>query len=81
MDLRLASTYVPALICAAKSAVVAMLARLLVPTGGASVLALSVAIDRRLMFMLPSAPPRPAIPVGVRRCSAPTRTWPCSTTR
>jgi len=64
MDLRLASTYVPALICAAKSAVVAMLARLLVPTGGASVLALSVAIDRRLMFMLPSAPSAPGHPRG-----------------
>ncbi len=62
MDLRLASTYVPALICAAKSAVAAMLARLLVPTGGASVLALGVAIDRRLMFMLPSPPSAPGHP-------------------
>ena len=57
MDLRLASTYVPVLICAAKSAVIAMLAHALVPSGCASVLALAVAIDRRLMFMLP--PPAP----------------------
>jgi hypothetical protein len=46
VDLRLASTYVPAMVCAVKSALIAMLARVLVPRGGASSLALCVAFDR-----------------------------------
>lgn len=46
VDLRLASTYLPAMVCAVKSALLAMLARVLVPRGGASSLALCVALDR-----------------------------------
>lgn len=46
MDLRLASSYLPALVCAVQSALIAMLARALIPLGGASALALGVALHR-----------------------------------
>lgn len=54
MDLRLASTYVPAFVCVGKSVVVAVAAVWVVPLGGAPALSLGLLLDR--MYCRPNAP-------------------------
>jgi hypothetical protein len=50
-DLRLASAYVPAIVCTAKAMFVAAMATLLIPSGGGPVMALGLVMDRLMVVV------------------------------